>query len=97
MGVGAAMVFPATLSLLTNVFTERQERALAIGLWGAITGVAIALGPIVGGWLLERSDWRSIFVAMAPVAGIAGLLIARYVPTSRDARAGRIDRGTRAG
>src|ERR1700730_11715879 len=53
MGVGAAMVFPATLSLISNVFTERGERARAIGLWGAITGVAIALGPIVGGWLLE--------------------------------------------
>lgn len=64
MGVGAAMVFPSTLSLITNVFTERGERARAIGLWGAITGVAIALGPIVGGWLLELSDWRSIFFAM---------------------------------
>ena len=53
MGVGAAMVFPSTLSLLTNVFTERRERARAIGLWGAITGVAIALGPIIGGSLLE--------------------------------------------
>ena len=68
MGVGAAMVFPSTLSLITNVFTERGERARAIGLWGAITGVAIALGPIVGGWLLELSDWRSIFFAMVPIA-----------------------------
>ena len=93
MGVGAAMVFPSTLSLLTNVFTERRERALAIGLWGAITGVAIALGPIVGGWLLELSGWRSIFFAMTPVAGIAGALSARYVPTSRDQRAPRTDRG----
>jgi EmrB/QacA subfamily drug resistance transporter len=92
MGIGAAMVFPSTLSLLTNVFTERQERALAIGMWGAITGVAIALGPIVGGWLLEASDWRSIFFAMAPVAGVAGVLAARYVPTSRDPSAPRIDR-----
>ena len=80
MGVGAAMVFPATLSLLTNVFTERRERALAIGLWGAITGAAIALGPIVGGWLLEFSDWRSIFFAMTPIAAIAGVLVAGYVP-----------------
>jgi EmrB/QacA subfamily drug resistance transporter len=87
MGIGAAMVFPATLSLLTNVFTERRERALAIGLWGAITGAAIALGPIVGGWLLEFSDWRSIFFAMTPVAVIAGVLVAGYVPTSRDPRA----------
>jgi EmrB/QacA subfamily drug resistance transporter len=91
MGVGAAMVFPSTLSLLTNVFTERRERALAIGLWGAVTGVAIALGPIVGGWLLELSDWRSIFFAMTPIAALAGVLVARYVPTSRDPRAPRID------
>jgi EmrB/QacA subfamily drug resistance transporter len=92
MGVGAAMVFPATLSLLSNVFTERRERALAIGLWGAITGVAIALGPIVGGWLLQAFDWRSIFFAMAPIALLAGVLVARYVPTSRDLQAPRTDR-----
>jgi EmrB/QacA subfamily drug resistance transporter len=92
MGVGAAMVFPSTLSLISSVFTERQERALAIGLWGAITGVAIALGPIVGGWLLEAFDWRSIFFAMTPIAAIAGVLVTRYVPTSRDPRAPRTDR-----
>jgi EmrB/QacA subfamily drug resistance transporter len=92
MGVGAAMVFPSTLSLLTNVFTERRERSLAIGLWGAITGVAIALGPIVGGWLLQLSSWRSIFFAMTPVAAVAGVLAARYVPSSRDDRAPRTDR-----
>ena len=92
MGVGAAMVFPSTLSLLTNAFTERRERALAIGLWGAITGVAIALGPIVGGWLLQASGWRSIFFAMTPVAALAGALSARYVSTSRDPRAPRTDR-----
>src|SRR5919201_964268 len=65
MGVGAAMVFPSTLSLISNVFTERRERARAIGLWGSITGPAIAL---------------------------AGVLAARFVPTSRDPRAPRIDR-----
>src|ERR1700759_2981528 len=84
MGIGAAMVFPSTLSLLTNVFTERGERARAIGLWGAITGAAIALGPIVGGWLLELSDWRSIFFAMVPIAATAGVLVARYVPAASD-------------
>src|ERR1022692_4841179 len=68
MGLGAAMVFPATLSLISNVFTERAERARAIGLWGATAGMAIALGPIVGGWLLQRFSWASIFFAMAPVA-----------------------------
>src|SRR5256885_7162172 len=92
MGIGSAMVFPSTLSLLTNVFTERGERARAIGLWGATTGAAIALGPIVGGWLLEHFSWSSIFFAMAPVAGLAAALIARTVPTSRDADAPRADR-----
>jgi predicted MFS family arabinose efflux permease len=74
------------------VFTERGERARAIGLWGAITGAAIALGPIVGGWLLEAFDWTSIFFAMAPIAVVAGVLVARYVPTSRDPGAPRTDR-----
>src|SRR4051794_32975287 len=92
MGLGAAMVFPATLSLLSNVFTERGERARAIGLWGATAGAAIALGPIVGGWLLEASDWRSIFFAMAPVAVAAAALTARYVPSSRDLQAPATDR-----
>jgi EmrB/QacA subfamily drug resistance transporter len=93
MGVGAAMAFPSTLSLLTNVFVERGERARAIGLWGAITGVAIALGPIVGGALLEVFDWRSIFFAMTPVAAAAGLLVVRFVPASRDPLAPAVDRG----
>jgi EmrB/QacA subfamily drug resistance transporter len=92
MGLGAAMVFPSTLSLISNVFTERGERARAIGLWGAVTGAAIALGPIVGGWLIEVSDWRSVFFVMTPVAGVAGVLAARWVPTSRDPHAPRIDR-----
>ena len=84
MGLGAAMAFPATLSLISNVFTERRERARAIGLWGAIAGVAIAMGPIVGGWLLEHFSWASIFIAMAPVAAAAAILVALVVPTSKD-------------
>src|SRR5712692_9141187 len=84
MGLGAAMIFPATLSLISNVFTERTERARAIGLWGAIAGVAIAMGPIVGGWLLEHFSWASIFTAMAPVAAAAAILAALAVPTSKD-------------
>src|SRR5487761_945123 len=83
MGLGAAMSFPATLSLITNIFTERGERARAIGLWGAIGGVAIAMGPIVGGWLLERYSWAAIFIAMAPVAAAAAVLAALAVPTSK--------------
>src|SRR5690348_1216901 len=92
MGVGSAMVFPSTLSLISNVFTERRERALAIGLWGAVTGVAIALGPIVGGWLLDASGWRAIFFALTPVAALAGVLVGACVPRSRDPLAPRADR-----
>jgi EmrB/QacA subfamily drug resistance transporter len=91
MGLGAAMTFPATLSLISNVFTERKERARAIGLWGAIAGVAIATGPIVGGWLLEHFSWAAIFVAMAPVAAAAAILVALVVPTSRDPGAAAAD------
>jgi EmrB/QacA subfamily drug resistance transporter len=92
MGLGAAMVFPSTLSLISNVFTERGERARAIGLWGATAGVAIALGPIVGGWLLGRFSWASIFFALAPVAAIGAALVARYVPSSRDLDVRPLDR-----
>src|SRR6201997_3530362 len=91
MGVGAAMIFPSTLSLLTGVFVERRERALAIGLWGAVTGVAIALGPIVGGGPLEAFDWRSVFFAMTPVAALTGFLVAVSVPRSRDPNAQKLD------
>src|SRR5947199_7174003 len=91
MGLGAAMIFPATLSLISNVFTERAERATAIGFWGATAGAAIALGPIVGGWLLEHFSWTSIFFAMAPVAVVAAGLVAWIVPTSRDPEAPRAD------
>jgi MFS family permease len=84
MGLGAAMTFPATLSLISNVFTERRERARAIGLWGAVAGVAIATGPIVGGWLLEHFSWASIFTAMTPVAAAAAIGVALVVPASKE-------------
>jgi EmrB/QacA subfamily drug resistance transporter len=91
MGLGAAMTFPATLSVITNIFTGRTERARAIGLWGASAGVAIALGPIVGGWLLEHFSWTSIFFAMGPVAALSFILVAISVPTSRNPDAARVD------
>src|SRR5947208_5164209 len=91
MGLGAAMVFPATLSLISNIFTERAERARAIGLWGATAGMAIALGPIAGGWLLERFSWTSIFFAMAPVAAIGAAFVAVSVPRSRSEQTAKVD------
>jgi len=91
MGLGAAMMFPSTLSLLTNTFTARRERAAAIGIWGASAGVGIALGPIAGGWLLESFWWGSIFVFLVPVAAVVALLVAWQVPTSRDPRTPPVD------
>src|SRR2546425_4621276 len=93
VGLGAAMISRAPPSLTPNVSPERAERARAIGFWGATAGAAIALGPIVGGWLLERFSWTSIFFAMAPVAAAAAVFVASVVPTSRDPQAPRIDRG----
>ncbi len=91
-GVGAAMVYPTTLSILSNVFTERGERAKAIGIWAAISGMGVAFGPIVGGWLLEHFDWGSVFWFKAPIALAAILLTLRFVPTSRDPSAAPLDR-----
>ncbi len=92
MGLGAALIFPATLSLISNVFQARRERARAIGLWGATAGLGVAFGPITGGFLLEHFSWSSIFFALAPVAAVAAALIALCVPTSRDPGAPRADR-----
>jgi EmrB/QacA subfamily drug resistance transporter len=91
MGLGAAGIFPATLSLIANVFTERKERARAIGLWGATTGVGVATGPIVGGWLLGRFWWGSVFLFMAPLAAVVAVLVVWAVPTSRDPAASPVD------
>jgi EmrB/QacA subfamily drug resistance transporter len=93
MGVGAAVIFPATLSIISNLYTERGERARAIGLWGAMTGLGVALGPICGGWLLEHFWWGSVFVAMAPVAAVTLLGAVAFVPTSRDPATPPVDVG----
>ena len=92
MGIGAAFVFPATLSIITNVFPDRTERATAIGAWGATAGLAVAVGPISGGALLNSFWWGSIFLAMVPVALVALILVALMVPTSRDPAVPPLDR-----
>jgi len=91
MGVGAAVIFPTTLSLITNIFADPVKRAKAIGLWAAMVGVGVAAGPISGGWLLEHFSWGSVFMVNVPVAAtaiIGGLL---FVPTSRDPAAPPVD------
>jgi EmrB/QacA subfamily drug resistance transporter len=84
MGVGAAVVFPTTLSLITNMFTARAQRAKVIGLWAAMTGLGIAVGPTSGGWLVEHFWWGSIFLVNVPVAIAAVIGALLFVPTSRD-------------
>jgi EmrB/QacA subfamily drug resistance transporter len=91
MGVGAAVIFPTTLGLITNIFTEPAARAKAIALWAAMVGVGVAVGPISGGWLLEHFWWGSIFMVNIPIAALAIVGGALFVPTSRDPAAPRVD------
>src|SRR6202046_4201561 len=84
MGLAAALIFPATLAILTNTFTDARERASAVGVWTGITGLGVALGPITGGLLLLHFSWSSVFFATIPVAVVALALGAWLVPTSRD-------------
>jgi MFS transporter, DHA2 family, multidrug resistance protein len=91
MGVGAALIMPATLSIITNVFTDRRERAQAIAIWAATAGVAVAIGPVTGGWLLEHFWWGSVFLVNVPVVIVALVLGQLFVPTSRDPAAPPID------
>lgn len=83
MGVGAAMIMPATLSILTNVFPP-HELGKAIGVWAGLAGAGGAIGPIAGGFLLEHFGWSSIFLANVPVVVVAVVAGAILVPTSRD-------------
>jgi EmrB/QacA subfamily drug resistance transporter len=89
--VGASMLNPVAMSIITNVFTERRERAQAIGVWGGVVGISMSLGPIVGGALVSGIGWRSIFWINIPVGIAAFALTARYVPESRAAHARRVD------
>lgn len=92
MGIGAAAIFPATLAIITDVFTDPGERAKAIGAWSAVSGIGVAAGPITGGWLLENYWWGSIFFVNVPVVIVAAIGAWRFVPESRDRAAPRIDR-----
>lgn len=83
-GVFAAVIFPTTLSVIANAFTDRRERAGALGAWGAAVGVGVAAGPVSGGWLLESFAWPSVFWAMVPVTALALVATLAWVPESRD-------------
>ncbi len=90
-GVGGSMLNPVAMSIITNVFTEPRERARAIGAWGAVVGISLALGPIVGGALTESVGWRAIFWINVPIGLAAVILTALFVPESRAPRARRLD------
>ncbi|MFF6774494.1 MFS transporter [Streptomyces sp. NPDC012637] len=89
--VGGSMLNPVAMSIITNTFTEPAERARAIGVWGAVVGVSMAAGPLVGGLLVESVGWRSIFWVNLPVGLVALALTLRHVPESRAPRPRRPD------
>jgi len=90
MGVGGALIMPSTLSILTHVF-PREERGKAIGIWAAVAGLGIGLGPLTGGLLLEHFWWGSVFFVNIPVVAIALVAGLFLVPESRDPRPSPLD------
>ena len=84
MGAGAAAIMPATLSILTNVFTVPAERAKAIAMWSAVSGLGVAIGPTLGGWLLEHFSWGSIFMVNIPIVALALVTGRLVVPPSKN-------------
>src|SRR4051794_32910455 len=84
--VGGSMLNPVAMSIIRNVFTDPRERAQAIGVWGATIGISLALGPVLGGALVDGIGWRSIFWINVPIGALAVLLTMRFVPESRAPR-----------
>jgi EmrB/QacA subfamily drug resistance transporter len=84
MGIGAAFIMPATLSIITNVFTDPRERGKAIGIWAGVSALGVGIGPITGGLLLEHFWWGSVFMVNVPIV-IAGLILGYWlIPESKD-------------
>src|SRR4051794_32179133 len=87
MGIGGACIYPSTLSILTNTFTDPKERARAIGVWAGVSGLGVAIGPLAGGLLLEHFWWGSVFLVNVPIclgAIIAGRFIVPTTPRDPD-------------
>src|SRR5271168_1798451 len=90
-GLGASMLNPVALSIIANAFPEPRARARAVGVWGAVAGASLALGPLIGGALTQAVGWRSIFWINLPIGIVAAALAARFVPESKAARARAYD------
>ena len=89
--VGGSMLNPVAMSIITNTFTNPRERAQAIGVWGGVVGISMALGPLVGGFLVDTAGWPAVFLINVPVGLVAFALTLRYVPESRSPRPRRLD------
>ena len=90
-GIGGSMMNPVALSIVSQIFTGRVERARALGIWGGVVGISMALGPIVGGLLIDWIGWRSVFWINLPICLAAIVLTAVFVPESRSATMRGID------
>ncbi|MFT4126875.1 MAG: DHA2 family efflux MFS transporter permease subunit [Gordonia sp. (in: high G+C Gram-positive bacteria)] len=91
LGLCAALVFPATLALVMTIFTEPRQRAAAVAIWAATSGVSVAIGPVMGGWLLEHFSWAAVFWVNLPVAAAAVIMVLALVPSSRPTEVFRFD------
>src|SRR4051794_16285848 len=89
--VGGSMLNPVAMSIIRNTFTDQREGAQAIGIWGAVVGLSMALGPLVGGSLVAAISWRAIFWVNVPVGVVAFVLTQRFIPESRAPKPRRID------
>ncbi|MBY8860702.1 MFS transporter [Nocardia sp. CA2R105] len=89
--IGGSMLNPVAMSIITTVFTDRVERARAVGVWGAVVGVSTALGPMVGGVLIDALGWQSVFWINLPICAVALVLTTLFVPESKASKARGID------
>jgi len=91
MGIGGAFIMPATLSIITNVFTEPVERGKAIGVWAGVSALGVGIGPVAGGFLLSHFYWGSVFFVNLPIVVVALVAGFYLVPDSRDPSAPKLD------